>query len=112
MGAASGVEARHLTLIMSLQMVGVFAEFERSTIQARVRAGLKRARAQGKTLGRPRVPEDKVAAMTALKCSGESVRRIAEVTRLGVGTVHRIKSGCSEDRAPGSAVGRKADMIR
>jgi len=35
------------------QMCGVFAEFERAMIQERVRAGLARARAQGKTLGRP-----------------------------------------------------------
>ena len=49
---SSRVEARHLNLIMSLQMVGVFVEFERSMIQERVRAGLERARAQGKTLGR------------------------------------------------------------
>src|SRR5262249_51758458 len=35
------------------QMLGVFAEFERSIIQERVRAGLKRARSEGKRLGRP-----------------------------------------------------------
>jgi Resolvase, N terminal domain len=35
------------------QMLGVFAEFERSIIQERVRAGLRRAKAEGKTLGRP-----------------------------------------------------------
>src|SRR5438046_7470836 len=35
------------------QMMGVFAEFERSIIQARVRAGLKRAKAERKALGRP-----------------------------------------------------------
>jgi DNA invertase Pin-like site-specific DNA recombinase len=34
------------------QMLGVFAEFERSIIQERVRAGLARARSEGKTLGR------------------------------------------------------------
>lgn len=33
------------------QMMGVFAEFERTMIQERVHAGLDRARAQGKTLG-------------------------------------------------------------
>jgi DNA invertase Pin-like site-specific DNA recombinase len=32
------------------QMMGVFAEFERSIIQARVRAGLKRAQQEGKRL--------------------------------------------------------------
>jgi DNA invertase Pin-like site-specific DNA recombinase len=36
------------------QMMGVFAEFERAMIQERVRAGLRRAKDEGKTLGRPR----------------------------------------------------------
>ena len=35
------------------QMLGVFAEFERALIRERVKAGLDRARAQGKRLGRP-----------------------------------------------------------
>ena len=35
------------------QMMGVFAEFERAIIQERVRAGLARARSEGKRLGRP-----------------------------------------------------------
>jgi DNA invertase Pin-like site-specific DNA recombinase len=35
------------------QMMGVFAEFERSMIQERVRAGLRRAKDDGKKLGRP-----------------------------------------------------------
>ena len=37
------------------QMCGVFAEFEQAMIQERVKAGLARAKTQGKTLGRPRV---------------------------------------------------------
>ena len=37
------------------QMMGVFAEFERTMIQERVHAGLARARKEGKRLGRPRV---------------------------------------------------------
>ena len=36
------------------QMTGVFAEFERAIVQERVRAGLKRAKSEGKQLGRPR----------------------------------------------------------
>ena len=36
-------------------MLGVFAEFERAIIKERIHAGLKRARAADKTLGRPRV---------------------------------------------------------
>ncbi len=34
-------------------MLGVFSEFERSMIQERVGAGLARARARGRRLGRP-----------------------------------------------------------
>jgi DNA invertase Pin-like site-specific DNA recombinase len=37
------------------QITGAFAEFERSMIQQRIRAGLKRAVAQGTKLGRPKV---------------------------------------------------------
>ncbi len=35
-------------------IIGVFAEFERSMIQERIHAGLRRARANGKALGRPK----------------------------------------------------------
>ena len=38
------------------QMMGVFAEFEREMIRERVCAGLEKARANGKRLGRPTVP--------------------------------------------------------
>jgi DNA invertase Pin-like site-specific DNA recombinase len=38
------------------QMMGVFAEFERAMIQERVRAGLARAKSEGKRLGRPTIP--------------------------------------------------------
>jgi DNA invertase Pin-like site-specific DNA recombinase len=37
------------------QVTGAFAEFERSMIRQRVNAGLARAKAQGKRLGRPRL---------------------------------------------------------
>lgn len=36
------------------QMIAIFTEFERERIRERVNAGLARARAEGKTLGRPR----------------------------------------------------------
>jgi DNA invertase Pin-like site-specific DNA recombinase len=39
---------------LQAQLLAMIAEFERSRIQERVRAGLARARAQGKRLGRPR----------------------------------------------------------
>lgn len=41
------------------QMFAVFADFERERIRERVNAGLARARAQGKRLGRPKGSRDK-----------------------------------------------------
>ena len=40
------------------QMMGVFAEFERAMIAERVRAGLRRAKDEGKQLGRPRIASE------------------------------------------------------
>jgi DNA invertase Pin-like site-specific DNA recombinase len=72
------------------QMLGVFAEFERALIQERVRAGLARARAQGKQLGRPRVSADVEAAVRAARAAGKGIRKIAGELGVGVGTVQRI----------------------
>jgi len=60
------------------QMMGVFAEFERSMIQERVRAGLRRAKDDGKKLGRPRIaPQLEERIVAALK-AGETIRGVAE----------------------------------
>jgi DNA invertase Pin-like site-specific DNA recombinase len=74
------------------QMMGVFAEFERAMIQERVRAGLKRARDEGKTLGRPRIPEKTERAVQAAlaKKNRPGVRKIAAALGVAVGTVQRI----------------------
>ena len=40
---------------LMFQIIGAMAEFERSLIQERVKAGLRNARAKGKRFGRPRV---------------------------------------------------------
>jgi DNA invertase Pin-like site-specific DNA recombinase len=71
------------------QMLGVFAEFEREMIRERVVAGVSRARAAGKHLGRPRTDKRKVAAIRAMRSKGASVRKIAAELGIGVGTVHR-----------------------
>jgi DNA invertase Pin-like site-specific DNA recombinase len=74
-----------------LQMMGVFAEFERAMIQERVRAGLRRARNEGKQLGRPRIaPELEQRILTALK-TGETIRGAAEKFNVNPSTVQRLK---------------------
>jgi DNA invertase Pin-like site-specific DNA recombinase len=72
------------------QMLGVFAEFERSIIQERVRAGLARARGEGKTLGRPKIAADIEAAIRATLAVGTGMIKAAKMHGVGVGTVQRI----------------------
>ena len=64
---------------LQLHVLGAIAEFERERIRERVRAGLVRARKQGKRLGRPPKPlaPDQLASVAGL-----SVRAAAK--RLGV----------------------------
>jgi DNA invertase Pin-like site-specific DNA recombinase len=72
------------------QMCGVFAEFERAMIQERVKAGLARARAQGKTLGRPRVAPSIERSIRRARDKGKGIKKIARELRIGVGTVQRV----------------------
>lgn len=72
-------------------MIGVFSEFERAMIVERVKAGVARARAQGKTLGRPRLAPKKAAAIRAALAAKTGVRRIATELGVGVGTVIRVR---------------------
>jgi DNA invertase Pin-like site-specific DNA recombinase len=73
-------------------MMGVFAEFERAMIQERVRAGLARARSEGKQLGRPRINgATENAIRAALKRKDRpGVRQIAVQLGVSPGTVQRI----------------------
>ena len=75
---------------MMFQMMGVFAEFERTMIQERIHAGLGRARANGKTLGRPKTLTPKQAAqIRTLRAGGMSFRKIAQQTKQSLGAVQR-----------------------
>jgi DNA invertase Pin-like site-specific DNA recombinase len=74
------------------QMCGVFAEFERAMIQERVKAGLARAKAQGKTLGRPKVNRSVEKAVLAARAKGTGKRKISKQLGIGVSTVNRILS--------------------
>jgi DNA invertase Pin-like site-specific DNA recombinase len=74
------------------QMCGVFAEFERAMIQERVKAGLARAKASGKTLGRPKVSAEIEEQIRALRASGKGMISIARALSVGGGTVQRVLS--------------------
>src|SRR6516162_3232464 len=72
------------------QILGVFAEFERSIIQERVRAGLQRARREGKRLGRPPIADKLAERVRTALAGGMSVRKTAAKFDLNPSTVQRI----------------------
>lgn len=71
------------------QMCGVFAEFERGILSERVKAGLERARKEGKTLGRPLVVANIKKILEARK-KGKTIRQIAGEHQVSVGKVHNV----------------------
>jgi DNA invertase Pin-like site-specific DNA recombinase len=74
------------------QMLGVFAEFERAIIQERVKAGIARARAQGKHLGRPRINGETEQAIRAALATGKGIRKVARECGVGTSVVQRIRA--------------------
>src|SRR6202166_5087116 len=61
---------------MIFTVLGAVAELERSLIAERVKAGLRNAKAKGKTLGRPKVVVDRVR-IASLRARGASWRKVA-----------------------------------
>jgi DNA invertase Pin-like site-specific DNA recombinase len=70
-------------------MLSVFAEFERAMIQERVRAGLARARANGKRLGRPKIEADEARILAAID-AGLSIRKTARQFGVSPAKVQRV----------------------
>jgi len=64
------------------------SEFERDLIRDRVLAGLKRAKAQGVRLGRPRAAVDVLRARGML-ADGKSLRQVAKALRVALATLAR-----------------------
>ena len=73
-------------------LIGAMAEFERSIILERVIAGMAKAKAKGKKLGRPRLAKDLAEQIRKLRRKKLSLRAIAKKLKLSIGTVHNYLS--------------------
>ena len=79
------------------QMIGVFAEFERSIIAERVKAGMARVKLTGKTksgraIGRPRsLTSAQKTEVRARKMAGYSCRLLARSYNVSPNTIVRVK---------------------
>jgi DNA invertase Pin-like site-specific DNA recombinase len=92
------------------QMMGVFAEFERAIIVERVKAGVARARADGKHLGRPKIGEGKKDprpglgdALRAEFAAGTSLRQTARRLGVSLSTVKRAAKARQASEAEAAA---------
>jgi DNA invertase Pin-like site-specific DNA recombinase len=78
------------------QMLGVFAEFERTIIQERIHAGLVRARKKGtksgKPIGRAKISATKEAQVRNALASGRGILKTARECGTGTSVVQRIKA--------------------
>ena len=72
------------------QMMGVFAEFERAIMRERINAGLERARAQGKRLGRPPISESMENAIRKARKAGKGIREISRDLKVSTHVVRRV----------------------
>ena len=68
-------------------MISAIAEFERSLISERVRAGIAKSRAQGKPHGRAPIDPEIVKKIRELRAQNLSIREIARQLGVGRGTV-------------------------
>ena len=75
------------------QMMGVFAEFERSMIRERVNSGIARAKSKGQRFGRPKVDAEVEEKVRGLLRQGHGILKAAKLAGVGSGTVQRIKAG-------------------
>ena len=86
--ALGGVDLTSAAGRMTMGVINAVAEFERDLLIERTQAGLERAKAEGKTLGRPpRLTPNQRQAVVAKLAEGVSISRLARdygVSRLTI----------------------------
>ena len=90
--ALGGVDLTSATGRMTMQVIAAVAEFELDLIRERTHAGLQRAKAEGKQLGRPRaLNEDQAAEVRQRLAAGEPIAALARDFGVGRATVQRLR---------------------
>ena len=79
--------------------VVIIAELERNLIIERVRAGMRRARLEGRHIGRRPLDIDRVAVLQE-RARGQSLSEIAETHRISRATVSRLLKQAKETPVP------------
>jgi putative DNA-invertase from lambdoid prophage Rac len=92
--ALGGVDLTSAAGKMTMGVISAVAEFERDLLIERTQAGLRRAKQEGKTFGRPSTLSDaQRAAVIEQLNAGVSVAQIAREMRTSRQTIMRVRAG-------------------
>ena len=85
-------------------MINAVAEFERDLLIERTQAGLARARAEGKAIGRPArlTPEQRRDAERLLR-DGRSASAVAREFKVGRATIRRVQAAMRARESQGQS---------
>lgn len=90
--ALGGVDLTSAAGKMTMGVLNAVAEFERDLLIERTQAGLKRAKAEGKTLGRPTTLSPEVErSIIEQRASGVGVRALARLHNVSPTTIQRVE---------------------
>ncbi|MDE1141282.1 MAG: recombinase family protein [Paraburkholderia tropica] len=96
--ALGGMDLTSAAGKMTMGVLTAVAEFERDLLIERTHAGLARARAEGKVMGRPRALDDaKRNAVLGRLAAGDSVASIARDYKISRPTVSRIRDNAQQE---------------
>ncbi len=91
----NAIDSQSATGRMMLTMMSAFAEFERSLLLERQRAGIARARAQGRYKGRKPTARAKAPEIVRLRQAGHTPAEIAELTGVSRSSTYRLLAEAS-----------------
>ena len=94
-----GIESVSATGRLLLQLLGAFSEFEKSLIKERTNAGVARARAKGKHIGRPVVEVDLRPALAMLR-EGFGLKSVSKATGIPRSTLRRKIAEVGVQKSP------------
>ena len=91
--ALGGVDLTSAAGMMTMQVLGAVAQFERDLLIERTNSGLARAKANGQTLGRPVAlkAEQRQAVLDDLAASGGNVSAVARQHKVSRQTIMRAR---------------------
>ncbi|MCO8590312.1 recombinase family protein [Burkholderia multivorans] len=105
--ALGGVDLTSPAGRMTMQVINAVAEFERDLLIERTQAGLRRAKAEGKTFGRPSaLSEAQRAAVIDQLNAGVSVAQIAREMKTSRQTIMRVRESMSSTQPEQTGIGK------